>query len=34
MEFVAAVPTIWDSTIVLDAKVSDYLLIARKNGNN
>ena len=34
MEFLSAVPTVWDSTIVLDAKVSDYLLIARKNGDN
>lgn len=34
MEFLSAVPTVWDSTIVLAAKVSDYLLIARKNGDN
>jgi alpha-glucosidase len=34
MEFLAAVPTVWDSTIVLAAKVSDYLLIARKHGND
>jgi alpha-glucosidase len=34
MEFLAAVPTVWDQTIVLDAKVSDYLLVARKNGND
>jgi alpha-glucosidase len=32
MEFLAAVPTVWDKTIVLAARVSDYLLIARKQG--
>jgi len=34
MEFLSAVPTVWDKTVVLEAKVSDYLLIARKNGND
>jgi alpha-glucosidase len=34
MEFLSAVPTVWDETMVLDAKVSDYLIIARRNGNN
>jgi alpha-glucosidase len=33
MEFLAKVPTVWDETKVLDAKVADYLLIARKNGD-
>jgi alpha-glucosidase len=32
MEFLAKVPTVWDETKVLAAKVSDYVLIARKNG--
>ena len=34
MEFLSVVPTVWDTTIVLDAKVSDYLIIARKNGDD
>ncbi|MEN8153921.1 MAG: glycoside hydrolase family 97 protein [Acidobacteriota bacterium] len=31
-EFIAKIPTVWDETIVLDAKVSDYVLIARRSG--
>ena len=34
MEFLSAVPSVWDQTLVLKAKVSDYLLIARRNDNN
>lgn len=34
MQFLADVPTVWDQTIVLDAKVSDCLLMARRNGDN
>jgi len=34
MEFLSAVPTVWDETIVLEAKVSDYFLVARRNGDN
>lgn len=34
MEFLSAVPTVWDELVVLDAKVSDYILVARKNGND
>ena len=33
MDFLTPVPTVWDTTLVLDAKVSDYILIARKTGN-
>jgi alpha-glucosidase len=33
MEFLAKVPTVWDETKVLDAKVADYVLVARKNGD-
>jgi alpha-glucosidase len=33
MEFLAKVPTVWDETKVLDAKVADYVLLARKNGD-
>lgn len=32
MEFLSQVPVVWDDTKVLDAKVSDYVLLARKNG--
>ncbi len=34
MEFLSAVPSTWDETHVLDAKVSDYILIARRKGND
>ena len=33
MDFLSPVPSIWDTTIVLDAKVSYYILMARKSGN-
>ena len=32
MEFLSDVPTVWDTTIVLNAAVSDYLVVARKHG--
>ncbi|HMJ70798.1 MAG TPA: glycoside hydrolase family 97 protein [Cyclobacteriaceae bacterium] len=32
-EFVSKVPTIWDETRVLDAKVGEYVVIARRKGN-
>lgn len=34
MEFLGPVPTVWDETRVLEASVGNYVLIARKNGNN
>jgi len=34
MEFLSAVPTTWDETIVLDARIGDYLVVARKNGED
>ena len=34
MEFLSTVPAVWDETIVLDAKVSDYIMIARRQGEN
>jgi alpha-glucosidase len=34
MEFLAAVPTVWDDTKVLDAKISQYVLLARRNGSD
>ena len=32
MEFLSRVPTVWDDTRVLHAKIADYIVIARKNG--
>lgn len=32
--FIKQVPAKWDSTIVLDSKIGDYIVIARKNGSN
>ena len=33
IEFISKMPTTWDKTIALDAKVGDYVLIARKKGD-
>lgn len=32
MELLGGIPTVWDNTKVLDAKVSDYIVTARKKG--
>jgi alpha-glucosidase len=32
MQFLSVVPTVWDETRVLDAKMSEYVLLARRNG--
>lgn len=32
MEFLAAVPTTWDETKVLDAQIAQYVAVARRNG--
>ena len=32
MQFLAEVPTVWDETIVLDARVGDYVVVARRFG--
>ncbi|MEN8222172.1 MAG: glycoside hydrolase family 97 protein [Acidobacteriota bacterium] len=34
MEFLSAVPTVWDETVVIKARVSDYLFIARRHGRD
>jgi alpha-glucosidase len=34
MEFLSAVPTTWDDTRVLDARIAEYALVARKNGRD
>lgn len=33
MEFLRQVPTVWDTTIALDAKVGEYVVLARKSGD-
>ena len=33
-EFIAKIPTVWEDTKVLKAKVGEYLIVARKNGAN
>jgi len=34
MEFLGPVPTVWDDTRALDGRISEYVLVARKNGND
>lgn len=34
MQFLSAVPTVWDETKGLDGKISDYVVIARKSGED
>jgi alpha-glucosidase len=34
MEFLGPVPTVWDETRVLDAKIGEYVVIARRSGQN
>ncbi|MEP7076257.1 MAG: glycoside hydrolase family 97 protein [Acidobacteriota bacterium] len=31
MEFLSAVPTVWDETLALDGKIGDYVVIARRS---
>jgi alpha-glucosidase len=33
-DFIKDVPTVWDETRVLDAKVGEYIVIARRKGDN
>ncbi|MFH1195707.1 MAG: glycoside hydrolase family 97 protein [bacterium] len=33
MEFLSKVPSVWEETKVLDAKIADYILVARKSGD-
>jgi alpha-glucosidase len=33
-KFIATVPTVWDQTVALDGKVSEYVAIARKHEND
>ncbi len=34
MDFLAPVPTEWDETKVLDARIADYVVVARRNGHD
>lgn len=34
MDFLGPVPTVWDDTRVLDAKIAEYVLLARRNGSD
>ncbi len=34
MEFLAPVPSVWDETKVLDAKIGEYLIVARRHGKD
>jgi alpha-glucosidase len=34
VDFITQIPTTWDETVVLKAKISDYIVIARRNGEN
>ena len=33
-EFISKIPTTWDETIVLEAKIGEYILLARRNGED
>jgi alpha-glucosidase len=32
LEFLSAVPSVWDETRVLDARLGEYILLARRHG--
>ena len=34
MEFLGPVPSVWDETKVLDARIADYVLVARRSGRD
>ena len=34
VDFITQIPTTWDETVVIEASVSDYIIIARRKGNN
>lgn len=33
LEFIAAIPTVWDETVTLDGKLGEYIVTARRKGN-
>ena len=32
-DFIAAIPTVWDESIVLDGKMGEYIVTARRKGD-
>ena len=34
VDFITQIPTVWDETVVLEAAVSDYIVLARRSGEN
>jgi len=34
VDYITEIPTIWDETVVLEGAVSDYIVVARRNGEN
>ena len=34
MTFLGSLPTVWDESVVIDSKLGDYMVVARRNGNN
>ena len=34
MEFLGPVPSVWDDTRALDGRISEYVLVARRSGND
>jgi alpha-glucosidase len=34
MELLGSIPTVWDTTVVIDAKVADYIITARRKDGN
>ena len=33
-DFIADIPTTWDETVILDGKIGDYVVVARRSGND
>lgn len=33
LEYISKIPTVWDETIVLDGKIGEYIVTARRHGN-
>jgi alpha-glucosidase len=34
MQLLGSIPTVWDTTIVIDGRIGDYIITARKKGND
>ena len=33
LEYIAKIPTVWDETIILDGKIGEYIVTARRHGD-